>query len=284
VAETWMALKGMKGHVLNIAPTMEEIKKNPNIRPPFLREMNPKQQTAWHSAYDPRNLRYRKLIQDGKLEGDAKSLYIYQRFIKDYIRCVDGLDDQIGRILNFLDEDGLAENTLVIYSSDQGFFTGEHGWAEKRWMYEESFKSPLLMRWPKTIKAGTQISKLVQNIDLAPTFLKAAGLSIPDSVHGLPLQHILLPTTSKSWRKDILYQYFDGGTPKKRGPYNMPRHEGIRDERYKLISFYDFKQWEFYDLKDDPRELNNLYGKKQFEPEIERLHERLTSLKADFFD
>lgn len=283
VAETWMALKGMKGHVLNIAPTMEEIKKNPNIRPPFLREMNPKQQTAWHSAYDPRNLRYRKLIQDGKLEGDAKTLYIYQRFIKDYIRCVDGLDDQIGRILNFLDEDGLAENTLVIYSSDQGFFTGEHGWAEKRWMYEESFKSPLLMRWPKTIKAGTQITKLVQNIDIAPTFLKAAGLSIPDSVHGLPLQHILLPTTSNSWRKDILYQYFDGGTPKKKGPYNMPRHEGIRDERYKLISFYDFKQWEFYDLKDDPRELNNLFGKKQFEPEIERLHKRLTSLKAEFF-
>ena len=283
VSKSWMALKGMKGHVLNIAPTQQEIKDNQSLQPLFLSEMTPSQRKAWHAAYDSRNLKYRKLEKNGKFEGKTKSLFIYQRFIKDYIRCIDGLDVEIGRILDYLDHNDLEENTLVIYSSDQGFFTGEHGWAEKRWMYEESFKSPLLMRWPKTIKPGTRITKLVQNIDLAPTFLKAAELSIPTSLHGLPLQHILSPTPTHSWRKDILYQYFDGGTPKERGPYNMPRHEGIRDERYKLISFYDFDQWEFYDLKNDPKELNNLFRKKQFKPEIKRLQKRLSLLKDEFF-
>ncbi len=282
VSETWMALKGMKGHVLNVAPTKEEIDKNPKIRPLFLNEMTPKQQKAWHLAYDPRNLKYRQLLQDGKLEGKAKTLYIYQRFIKDYIRCIDGLDDQIGRILKFLDDNDLAKNTLLIYSSDQGFFTGEHGWAEKRWMYEESFKSPLLMRWPNTIKPGTEITELVQNIDLAPTFLKAAGLSVPENLHGLPLQPLFLKKSNQSWRKDILYQYFDGGTPQKRGPYNMPRHEGIRDEKYKLISFYEFNQWEFYDLEKDPNELSNLINDKKMNNEIFRMKKRLKILKNKF--
>ena len=282
VSETWMALKGMKGNVLNIAPTKEEIDKNPKIRPPFLHEMNSKQRKAWHSAYDPRNLRYRKLIQEEKLQGKTKSLYIYQRFIKDYVRCVDGLDDQIGRILNFLDEQNLTENTLVIYSSDQGFFTGEHGWAEKRWMYEESFKSPLLMRWPKMVKPGTRITQLVQNIDLAPTFMKAAGLIPPETVHGIALQPILSNPSSRSWRKDILYQYFDGGTRENRGPYNMPRHEGIRDTRYKLISFYDYKKWEFYDLKNDPEELHNLFNQESMKFEVNRLQKRLRIKKAEF--
>ena len=282
VSETWMALKGMKGHVLNIAPTKEEIDKNPKIRPPFLNEMNSKQRKAWHSAYDPRNLRYRKLSKENKLEGKAKSLYIYQRFIKDYIRCVDGLDDQIGRILDYLDQSDLSKNTLVIYSSDQGFFTGEHGWAEKRWMYEESFKSPLIMRWPGTIAPGSKIVKLVQNIDLAPTFLKASGLAVPDTIHGLALQPLFSNESNFPWRKDILYQYFDGGTPGKRGPYNMPRHEGIRDQRYKLISFYELNQWEFYDLKNDPNELNNLINDESWSNEVIRMKKRLKILKNKF--
>ena len=193
-----------------------------------------------------------KVNRREQVRGKAKSLYIYQRFIKDYIRCIDGLDDQIGRILDYLDQNKLSKNTLLIYSSDQGFFTGEHGWAEKRWMYEESFKSPLIMRWPGTISPSSKIVKLVQNIDLAPTLLKAACLPVPNTLHGLALQPLFSNDSDIPWRKDILYQYFDGGTPEKRGLYNMPRHEGIRDERYKLISFYEFNQWEFYDLKNDP--------------------------------
>ena len=282
VSETWMALKGMKGHVLNIAPSESEIKANPKLMPPFLREMTPPQRTAWHQAYDPRNLKMKELEESGKLKGKNRDLYIYQRFIKDYIRCVDGLDDQVGRLLRYLDQAGLKDNTIVIYSSDQGFFTGEHGWAEKRWMYEESFKSPLLMRWPGVIKPGTVIDALVQNIDLAPTLLKAAKIEVPVSVHGRALQPILSGKSDPSWRKDILYQYFDGGTREKRGPYNMPRHEGVRDQRYKLISFYEFNEWEFYDLQEDPSELNNLIQSPSMQDQIKRLKQRLIQLKIAY--
>ena len=206
----------------------------------------------------------------------------YQRFIKDYIRCIDGLDENVGRLLEYLDSNDLTENTIVIYSSDQGFLTGEHGWAEKRWMYEESFRSPLLVRWPNVIKPGTRVSALVQNIDLAPTLLTAAGLEVPPEVHGVALQPVLSGDTPKDWRKDILYQYFDGGTPASRGPYNMPRHEGVRDDRYKLIHFYDLDAWEFYDLKADPRELSNRYKHPRYQQEIKRLKERLNALKDQY--
>ena len=149
-------------------------------------------------------------------------------------------------------------------------------------MYEESFKSPLLMRWPGVIKPQTRISELVQNIDLAPTLIEAAGLPIPTSVHGLPLQPILSGKKTKSWRKDLLYQYFDGGTPENRGPYNMPRHEGVRDTRYKLISFYEYGQWELYDLQTDPHEVNNLIQAPNMKPQIKRLKKRLAELKKGY--
>lgn len=278
VKDVWMFLHGMKGHVLNIAPTKAEIAADPKLMPPFLAEMTPAQRDAWHTHYDPRNLKARKL----KLKGREKVLYTYQRFIKDYVRCIDGLDQQVGRLLKYLDDTGLAMNTIVVYSSDQGFLTGEHGWAEKRWMYEESFKSPLLIRWPGKIPAGTRNKALVQNIDLGPTFLQAAGVSIPKEVHGLPMQPILGGDIPKSWRKEVLYQYYDGGTPKKRGPYNMPRHEGVRDNRYKLISFYDHRTWEFYDLKQDPQELSNRFSDPDYKQHVRRLKRRLTALKNQF--
>ena len=240
------------------------------------------QRKAWHQAYDPRNTRYRELEKQGKLQGDERNLYVYQRFIKDYVRCIDGLDDQIGRILHFLEEEDLAENTLLVYSSDQGFFTGEHGWAEKRWMYEESFKSPLLMRWPGVIKPGSVIGDLVQNIDLAPTFLQAAGLDVPSTLHGLALQPLFSESGPKEWREEVLYQYFDGGTLQKPGPYNMPRHEGIRNRRYKLISFYEYDAWEFYDLRNDPNELKNLIEDPLMKSRIQWMKQRLLKLKSKF--
>ena len=282
VADTWMALKGMKGAVLNIAPSKRELEKNPEKRPPFLQEMSEAQRDAWHAAYDPRNREFRRLEKAGLLEGQAGVRYTYQRFIKDYVRCIDGLDENVGRLLKYLDDQGLSENTIVVYSSDQGFLTGEHGWAEKRWMYEESFKAPLLMRWPGTIEPGARIEALVQNIDLAPTFLTAAGVGISEAVHGIPMQPVLGGEIPGDWRKDILYQYFDGGTPTHRGAYNMPRHEGVRDSRYKLISFYDHNAWEFYDLKVDPRELSNRIGDPRYQEEIERMKERLAALKRDY--
>lgn len=282
VADTWMALKGMKGHVLNIGPLQSEIAADPSLMPPFLKEMTQPQRDAWHAAYDPRNVEYRRLEKAGLLTGQAAIRYTYQRFIKDYVRCIDSLDKSVGRLLEYLDEQGLAENTIVVYSSDQGFMTGEHGWAEKRWMYEESFRSPLLVRWPGTIEPGSEISALVQNIDLGPTFMTAAGMEVPDEVHGIPMQPVLGGELPDSWRKDILYQYFDGGIPANRGPYNMPRHEGVRDSRYKLISFYDHDEWEFYDLEVDPRELSNRINDPKYSKEIKRMKRRLNALKKQY--
>ena len=282
VADTWMALKGMKGDVLNIAPTKAELAANPDAMPRFLQEMTAAQRDAWHAHYDARNLEYRRLQEAGLLTGQAGIRYTYQRFIKDYVRCIDGLDRQVGRILAYLDETGLAKNTIVVYSSDQGFLTGEHGWAEKRWMYEESFRSPLLVRWPGVITPGSEISALVQNIDLGPTFLQAAGVDVPADVHGLALQPILGGDIPDNWRQDLLYQYFDGGIPSARGAYNMPRHNGVRDSRYKLIHFYDHNAWEFYDLQVDPRELSNRYAHPRYQAEVARMKGRLDALKQQF--
>lgn len=278
VKDTWMALKGMKGDVLNIGPTAEEARNNPQAMPRFLKEMSPHQRAAWHTHYDPRNLAYRTM----NLQGKEAVIYTYQRFIKDYVRTIDGLDHHVGRLLDYLDNNGLADNTIVVYASDQGFLTGEHGWAEKRWMYEECFRYPLLMRWPGTIKPGTIISALTQNIDLAPTFLTAAGLPVPKEVHGVPMQPVLNGATPANWRKEVLYTYYDGGIPERRGAYNMPRHEGVRNDRYKLISFYDHQAYEFYDLKNDPQEMKNQFNNPEFQPIIQKMKKRLTQLKANF--
>jgi N-acetylglucosamine-6-sulfatase len=282
VADTWMKLSGMTAEGLNIAPSAAELAAHPEKTPHFLAEMTPAQRAVWHAAYDPRNREYQELKAAGKLNGKAGIRYNYQRYIKDTVRCIDSLDENVGRILAYLDQTGLASNTIVVYASDQGFFTGEHGWAEKRWMYEESFKFPLLIRWPGTIKPGTRIDALVQNIDLAPTLLTAAGIPVPKEVQGLPLQPVLGGTIPSDWRKDVLYTYYDGGTPQARGEYNMPRHMGVRDARYKLISFYDYNTWEFYDLKNDPHELNNVYGKPEYEKEVSRLKQRLATLKEQY--
>ena len=282
VADTWMKLSGMTPEGLNIAPSQEESIANPKKLPEFLAVMNPEQQAIWHKAYDPRNREYQNLKAAGKLQGKDGLRYIYQRYIKDTVRCIDNLDDNVGRLLTYLDETGLSKNTIVIYSSDQGFFTGEHGWAEKRWMYEESFRTPLLIRWPGSIKPGTHIDALVQNIDRAPTLMKAAGLTAPKEVHGRALQPVLSGTTPPDWRKDLLYTYYDGGTPQARGEYNMPRMMGVRDERYKLISYYDYNAWELYDLKNDPHELNNVYEKPAYTNEVKRLKARLTSLMEEY--
>jgi N-acetylglucosamine-6-sulfatase len=282
VAKTWMKLSGMDGAGLNIGPTREELAANPEKMPHFLEDMTPAQRDAWHRVYDPQNLEYRRLKAAGKLTGDDFIRYAYQRYIADTVRCVDGLDRNVGRILAYLDAAGLSQNTIVIYCSDQGFFTGEHGWAEKRWMYEESFKCPLLVRWPGKIAPGTRVDALVQNIDLAPTLLAAAGLAVPNEVHGRPLQPLFGGDVPSGWRKDVLYTYYDGGTPEVRGEYNMPRHMGVRDDRYKLISFYDYEAWEFYDLKADPNELHNGYDLPAYAADVERLKVRLAALKAQY--
>jgi len=181
----------------------------------------------------------------------------YQTVMQDYLAVIRSLDDNVGRLLDYLDQNGLADNTLVVYTSDQGFFLGEHGWFNKRFMYEESIKMPLVARMPKMIEAGTQVNEMVLNIDFAPTFLDLAGASIPTEIQGTSMLPLFEKTTlPNDWREAMYYHYYDlirfG---------NIQKHYGIRTDRYKLIHFYEeIDEWELYDLKNDPTELNNIYG------------------------
>jgi len=201
----------------------------------------------------------------------------YQHFIKDYLRCVKAADDAIGEVLNYLDESGLAENTIVVYTSDQGFYIGEHGWFDKRFMYEESFHMPCLIRYPGHIKPGMVNEDLLLNIDYAPTLLNAAGVSIPDDIQGKSFLPVMEGKADVPFRDAVYYHYYEY-------PYwhHVQPHYGIRTDRYKLIHFYyDTNKWELYDLKTDPNELHNLYGIQEFDSISDRLKLRLDELKKE---
>jgi N-acetylglucosamine-6-sulfatase len=273
----WMGIQGLKGLNIGVSPTADELAKDPSKTPDFLKRMTAEERAAWHRAYDPHNSEYQRLLASGKLKPGTKAhtRYAYQRLMKDYFRCVDGIDDNVGRLLDYLDKNGLAENTIVVYSSDQGFNLGEHGWIDKRWMNEETVMAPLLMRWPGRIKAGSTIDALVQNIDFAPTFLEAAGLKPPADVHGRSLVPVLNGALPSNWRQEILYRYYDGGIVGRPGAYNMPRHQGVREQRYKLIHFVDYDAYELYDLERDPTERVNRYNDPEYAEHAARLRAKL---------
>jgi len=236
--------------------------------------LNPDQRAAWDKAYQ-KEIEYYKAAN---LEGNKLLEWNYQRYLEDYLRCIASVDDNIGRVLDYLDESGLAENTLVVYTSDQGFYLGEHGWFDKRFMYEESFRTPLLMRLPSTIKKG-KIDQLVQNIDFAPTFLDLAGVEIPEAIQGESLVPLLKGDTA-NWRESIYYHYYEYP-----GPHSVKRHYGIRTDRYKLIHFYnDINQWELYDLQEDPNEVNDLYGKEGYEEITQSLFNQMVDLQTLYND
>jgi arylsulfatase A-like enzyme len=184
--------------------------------------------------------------------------------VKDYLRCVKSVDDGIGRVLDYLDENGLTENTVVIYSSDQGWFLGEHGWFDKRWMYEESLKTPLMVRWPGVVKPGTVRDEIVSNLDYAETFLSIAGVKVPKDMQGSSLEPLFRGKKVKDWRKGFYYHYYENP-----GGHNVARHYGVTDGRYKLIHYYqlegeDIDDWELFDLQKDPEELNSVYGAREY--------------------
>ena len=240
-----------------------------------LKRMNPAQRAAWDKAYLPEIEYYKK----ANLSGKELLEWSFQRYMEDYMRCIASVDDNIGRILNYLKENNLDENTLVVYTSDQGFYLGEHGWFDKRFMYEESFRTPLVMKLPNKIKKG-KIEKLVQNIDYAPTFLDLAGIVVPDDVHGKSLVPLITGKKTKNWRKSVYYHYYEYP-----GPHDVKRHYGIRTDRYKLIHFYnDIDQWELYDLKLDPNEVTNLYGRKGYEDLTKSLFDQLVKTQALYKD
>lgn len=239
---------------------------------PEYRRMTDSQRRQWDAAYGPKNEAFRKQNPQGK----DLVRWKYQRYIKDYLRCVASVDDNVGRLLDYLDEAGLSDNTIVIYSSDQGFYLGEHGWYDKRWMYEESFRMPLLVKWPGHAKPGTRVRALVQNIDFAPTLLDAARLDVPDEMQGVSLKPLLNGTVPGTWRRSLYYHYYE------KGEHNVPRHEGVRTDRYKLIHFYDSEEWELFDLAEDPHEMWSLYGDPAYQGIVEKLKLELKALRTQY--
>jgi arylsulfatase A-like enzyme len=235
------------------------------------------QREAWNAAYEPKN----EAFLEANLSGKELALWKYQRYIKDYLRCVTSVDENIGQLLDYLDQNELADNMIVIYTSDQGFFLGEHGWYDKRFMYEESLGMPLIIRFPNEIEAGSISRELVLNLDFCPTFLDYAGIKIPKDVQGESLRPLLRGENPGKWRQAIYYHYYEYP----HGWHFVKRHYGIRTKEYKLIHFYnDIDAFELYNLIEDPNELYNLYGKKETVNIQEKLKDELTKLRKYYGD
>lgn len=213
------------------------------------------------------------------LRGDALNHWKYQRYMRDYLACVQSVDDNVGRLLDYLDAHRLAENTIVIYTSDQGFFLGDHGLFDKRFMYEPSLRAPFVVRWPAVIQPGRVEKDMIINTDFAPTFLDAAGLATPADMQGRSLLPLLRGETPADWRKSMYYRYYDDPSE-----HNVRAHYGVRTERYKLIYFWTKDQWELYDLAKDPNELNNVYGDPAYANAVTELKAELARLKKEVKD
>jgi arylsulfatase A-like enzyme len=214
-----------------------------------------------------------------KLTGESLKKWKYQRYIKDYLRCIASVDENVGRLLDFLDKEGLAENTIVIYTSDQGFFLGEHDWFDKRFMYEESLRMPFLIRFPGLIKPGSVNSKMILNVDFAPTFLECAGLPIPADMQGHSFLPLLRGKSPRDWRTSMYYRYYHYP-----GDHQVQQHYGVRTDRYKLIFFHRLNQWELYDLRTDPHEVNNVYDDPAYAKTVRKLKSELDRLRKELND
>lgn len=216
-----------------------------------------------------------------KLTGKALAEYKYQRFMRDYAKVVKTLDDNVGRTLDYLRQAGLLDSTLVVYTSDQGFYMGEHGWFDKRFMYQESYATPLMMLLPKGLSARGEISELVQNIDYAPTFLDLAGVKVPADIQGVSLVPLLKGQHPKDWRQSLYYHYYEYPAE-----HSVKRHYGVSTaDGWKLIHFYrDINEWELYNLNDDPHELHNLYGQPGTARVTRRLMKELVRLQKLYDD
>src|SRR5680860_253428 len=240
-----------------------------------IKRMNEEQRANWMAAYESENQELLANMPEGK----ELAIWKFNRYIKDYLRCIKSVDDGVGEVLDYLEEAGLAENTIVIYTSDQGFYLGEHGWFDKRFMYEESFRTPLLMRYPKEIPAGTEIDALVQNLDFAPTFLDYAGIKAPQEMQGESFKNVVRGE-SEDWRDAVYYTYYEYPSV-----HMVKRHYGVATDRYKLMHFYyDIDEWEMYDLQEDPNEMNNIYEEPEYADVRADLHQRLKDLRTKYGD
>jgi N-acetylglucosamine-6-sulfatase len=242
------------------------------------RRMTAAQKAAFDEAYGAEN---QKLIDDlaaGKLDDKDVTRWKYQRYIKNYLRAVRAVDESVGRILDYLDESGLAKNTIVIYSSDQGFYLGEHGWYDKRWMFEESLAMPFLIRWPGVVNPGVRSKTLIQNIDYAPTFLEAAGVDIPEDIQGRSIVPVLKNEgkAPADWRKAIYYFYSGEAT------HSVAPHDGVRNDRYKLFYLPKTAEWQLFDLEKDPQEMKSLHDDSAYAAVLKDMKALYRELRAKY--
>jgi arylsulfatase A-like enzyme len=226
------------------------------------------------------------------LSSEEEKSWKYQRYIKDYLRCVASVDDNVGRLLDYLDQNGLAENTIVIYTSDQGFFLGDHGWYDKRFMYEESLRMPFIIRYPREISPGASNADMILNVDFPATFLDYAGVDVPEEMQGSTFRPLLQGKCPGDWQSSMYYRYW-----MHLAHHNVYAHYGVRTLRYKLIYYYadalnqpgaidDAKEpeWELFDLDQDPCELNNVYGHPEYADAVSELTVELHRLQEEVGD
>jgi arylsulfatase A-like enzyme len=241
-----------------------------------LSRMDENQMAAWNAVYDPIISKF----YESNLTGNDLIRYKYQRYLQDYLACIAAVDKSVGEVLDYLKKNGLDKNTIVIYASDQGFYLGEHGWFDKRWMFEQSYRTPLLIQWPGVVKPGSVNNDMVSNIDLAETFLDMAGVAVPSDMQGRSMVPVLKGKTPGNWRKEHYYHYYEYP-----GSHMVKRHYGMSTERYKLMHYYyDIDEWELYDIKADPEEMKNVYNDPAYASVRKKLHKRLSKLMVQFGD
>jgi len=246
------------------------------LEEPGIRRMNPGQRRKYLDYY-----RRNKMSMDSAyLAGNALTVWKYTHYMQDYLATAISLDRNVGRLINYLKENNLLDNTLIVYTSDQGFYLGEHGWFDKRFMYEESMRTPLIIRYPPMIRKGIRLNNLVMNLDLAPTFLDLAEVPVPPDMQGKSLLPLFSPTARNPWRSGVYYHYYEFP-----GEHHVYRHFGIRNDRFKLIRFYGPKDfWELYDLEKDPHELMNLAQDEQYHGQLTTLKQELLRLILQYED
>lgn len=240
------------------------------------RGLNEEQMEDWNAVYGPIYEEFKKNNPTGK----DLVRFKFQRYMRDYLACISAVDKSVGKVLDYLKESGLDQNTIVVYSSDQGFYLGEHGWFDKRWMYKESLNTPLLISWPGTIEPGSVNNDLVSNLDFGETFIDIAGGEVPDEMQGRSMLPILKGDTPDDWREAHYYHYYEHPSE-----HNVMRHYGITTDKYKLIHFYyDIDDWELFDLEKDPKEMHNVYGDPAYADIQAELHEKLEELRTKYGD
>lgn len=246
-----------------------------------MNRLNPEQRQNLIGAYREENQKW----LGNPAEGDERTRYYYQRYMRDYLRCIASVDDNVGRVLKYLDDNGLTENTVVVYSSDQGFFLGEHGLYDKRWLFEPCLRTPLLVRWPGNIQAGSTCDRIVSNLDFAETFMELAGLPVPADMQGASLVPLLRGEEPASWRKDFYYHYYELGT------HNVAAHDGVITDRYKLAHYYarmdenkkpqQIDQWELMDLQVNPNETRSFLNDPDYAAIAQELKSRLVEMRRE---